>query len=125
VRAITVLVADDEAMLRNALVDALTQHPQVSVVAVVDDAATAVQRAGELRPDVAIVDVRMPGGGVAAAHGIRVRSPQTHVIAHSSHDDTATRSAMLAAGADEYVVKGSGVRGILHSVLRGAAGHVA
>ena len=124
-RAITVLVADDEAMLRGALVDALAQHPQVCVVAVADDAATAVERAEALHPDVAIVDVRMPGGGVAAAHGIRVGSPRTHVIAHSSHDDTATRRAMLAAGAHEYVVKGSGVGGILRSVLRAATGHVA
>lgn len=115
---VTVLVADDEAMVRDALVEALQQHPHVQVVAVVADAAEAVEQARELHPDVAIVDVRMPGGGgIEAARGIRLHSPATRVIAHSAFDDVGTCNAMLAAGAHEYVVKGDGMRRILRSVL--------
>lgn len=125
-RAVTVLVADDEAMVRDALVDALQRHPHVRVVAVAADAAEAVEHARRLRPDVAIVDVRMPGGGgTEAARGIRLHSPGTRVIAHSAFDDVGTCNAMLAAGAHEYVVKGAGMQRILRSVLGGADGHVA
>lgn len=118
---ITVLVADDEAMVRAALVDALNDREEVRVIAVVADAHEAVRRARELRPDVAILDVRMPGGGgPEAARGIRLHSPLTRILAHSAFDDAAARNAMLAAGAHEYVVKGAGVTQILDSVLRAA-----
>lgn len=116
-RSITVLVADDEPMLRDALCDALNEHASVRVVAVASSAAEAVQRAVETRPDVAIVDVRMPGGGSEAARGIRLRSPRTRVIAHSAFDDVASRNALLAAGAHEYIVKGASVVRLLDSVL--------
>jgi len=123
---VTVLVADDEAMVRDALVEALQQHPHVRVVAVAGDAAAAVEQARLLRPDVAIVDVRMPGGGgTEAARGIRLHSPGTRVIAHSAFDDDGTCNAMLAAGAHEYLVKGTGMPRILRSVLRAVDGHVA
>jgi DNA-binding NarL/FixJ family response regulator len=125
VRAITVLVADDDTMVRAALADALSQHPDVDVVAVAGDAAEAVRRACELRPDVAILDVRMPGGGPEAARGIRLHSPATRIIAHSAFDDVASSNAMLAAGAGEYIVKGAGVRRILGSVLAAADPNVA
>jgi len=126
VRPVTVLVADDEEMVREALVDALQQHAEVRVVAVAVDAAEAVQQARQLRPDVAILDVRMPaGGGPEAARGIRLHSPGTRIIAHSAFDDVETCNAMLAAGAHEYVVKGAGMRRILRSVLGSADGHVA
>jgi two-component system, NarL family, invasion response regulator UvrY len=125
-RPITVLVADDEALVREVLVDALAEHPLVVVVGVAGDAGEAVWRARELRPDVAIVDVRMPGGGGSeAARGIRVQSPGTRIIAHSGFDDLATSNAMLAAGAHEYIVKGSSIDRLLRSVLGAADGHVA
>lgn len=122
---ITVLLADDEPMLRDALADALNDHPDVRVVGVASNAAEAVQLAVQMRPDVAIVDVRMPGGGVAAVRAIRLHSQRTRVIAHSAFDDIASRNAMLAAGAREYIVKGSGVARILDSVLLAATGDVA
>ena len=118
---ITVLVADDEAMVRSALVDALALHPMVRVVAVAADADEAIRMSGDVRPDVAILDVHMPrGGGPAAARGIRQRSPRTRIIAHSSFDDVATCNTMLAAGAHDYIVKGAGLRRILDRVLDAA-----
>ena len=112
-------------MLRDALADALNDHPDVRVVGVAATAAEAVHLALQTRPDVAIVDVRMPGGGPAAVRGIRLHSQRTRVIAHSAFDDTASRNAMLAAGAREYLVKGSGLTRMLDSVLLAATGDVA
>lgn len=118
---ITVLVADDEAMVRSALVDALGLHPMVRVVAVAGDALEAERLSAALQPDVAILDVHMPrGGGPAAARGIRLHSPRTRIIAHSSFDDVATCNTMLSAGAHHYVVKGASLRGILDRVLDAA-----
>ena len=105
---ITVLVADDEPMLRRALADMLDAHPGVSVVGVARDAPGAVALARVLRPAVVLLDVRMPGGGgVEAARRIRLVSPGTRVLAHSAFDDRSSRTAMLAAGADGYILKGT------------------
>jgi two-component system invasion response regulator UvrY len=104
---ITVLVADDEPMLRRALADMLDEQPGVRVVGVARDAAGAVALARLLRPSVAVLDVRMPGGGDEAVRQIRMVSPGTRVVAHSALDDQRTRTLMLAAGADDYVVKGT------------------
>jgi len=116
---ITVLVADDEPMVREALTDLLNDHPRIDVVAVAGDVAEAVRLAAELRPDVAILDVRMPGGGGAvAARGIRRQSPGTRILAYSAFDDAVAANEMLAAGAEAYIVKGAGARRILACVLR-------
>ncbi|HXA29377.1 MAG TPA: response regulator transcription factor [Candidatus Angelobacter sp.] len=116
------LVADDEPMMRRALSDMLDEHPGLSVVGVARDAAGAVALARLLRPAVAVLDVRMPGGGgVEAARQIRLVSPSTRVLAHSAFDDQSSRTAMLAAGAHGYIVKGSPSAGIIASVLAVAA----
>jgi DNA-binding NarL/FixJ family response regulator len=59
-----------------------------------------------LRPDLAVIDVRMPGGGRSAIAAIREHSPETVVLVCSSLDDRYTRTAMTDAGAAAYVVKG-------------------
>jgi two-component system invasion response regulator UvrY len=104
---ITVVVADDEPMLRRALADMLGDQPGITVVGVTGDAEGAVALARLHRPTVAMLDVRMPGGGVEAARQIRLVSPGTRVVAHSAFDDRASRTAMLAAGASDYIVKGT------------------
>lgn len=115
---ITVLVADDEPMVRQALTDVLNDNPRIRVVASVGDAVAAIRRAGELHPDVAVLDVRMPGGGgAAAARGIRIASPRTRIFAHSACDDVASSNEMLAAGAQAYFVKGVGARHIVAGIL--------
>jgi DNA-binding NarL/FixJ family response regulator len=104
---ITVLVADDEPMLRQALADLLDDQAGVRVVAVAANALQAVALARAHRPDVALLDVRMPGGGPAAARGIRTVSPSTHILAHSAFDDPGSRTAMLTAGAEDCILKGT------------------
>lgn len=61
----------------------------------------------ELQPALALVDVRMPGGGPAAARGICEASPATRIVALSSNDDAESVRLMLAAGATSYLVKGT------------------
>jgi len=104
---VTVLLADDERLVREAIEGLLTADPRFRIVASVGSAADATRAALLHRPDLAVVDVRMPGGGQAAITGIRELSPDTVVMVCSSHDDRHTRASMRAAGAAAYIVKGA------------------
>ena len=87
------------------------------------DAEEAIALAETIRPDVAIVDVKMPaGGGPRAARGIMQASPDTRVIALSAHEDRETVLEMLRAGAVSYLVKGTAPDEIVRSIGRAAQG---
>jgi EAL domain-containing protein (putative c-di-GMP-specific phosphodiesterase class I)/DNA-binding NarL/FixJ family response regulator len=119
---IRVLLAEDDAALRAALAEVIRVEPTLELVDAVPDAAQAVDAAAREQPDVAVVDVRMPGGGRAAARGIKRRSPETKILALSAHDDRTTVLEMLEAGADGYLVKGSSIEVIVDSIRQAAAG---
>src|SRR5438445_189679 len=104
---ITVLLADDEPLMLQALAGVLEGEASLGLAATAMTADQAIDLAGRLRPDVAVLDVRMTGGGPRAARGIRARSPQTKVIAFSAYDDKASVLEMLASGAVGYVLKGA------------------
>jgi DNA-binding NarL/FixJ family response regulator len=116
-----VLIAEDDEGIREVLASIVRSEASFTLVGAVEDAAGAVLVAARERPDVALVDVRMPGGGANAARGIKARSPATRVLAFSAHDDALTMREMFDAGADGYVVKGSPVVEIIASIRRAAA----
>jgi len=114
-----ILIADDDANIREALRDLLDSEDGLEVVAVAADAPEAVNAATLERPDVAILDVKMPGGGgVRAAEGIRVASPGTRIVALSAWDDGETMRRMRQAGASGYVVKGAAPDDIIGAIER-------
>ncbi|HSD02040.1 MAG TPA: response regulator transcription factor [Gaiellales bacterium] len=118
---IRVLIADDEPLLLEALGEVIDSSPHFEIVATAANAADATRLAGDLRPQVALLDVRMPdGGGIAAAKGIRTTSPATRVVALSAYEDEARVRAMRGAGAVDYVVKGSPAAAILGALLKAA-----
>ena len=120
---IRVLVAEDEEAVREALVDLLTSDAAIDVVGSAKDADEAIEMAASSKPDVALVDVKMPGGGgVRAAREIRANSPQTHVVALSAYEDRRTVLEMLRAGAVGYVVKGTSADEILRTIRRSLRG---
>jgi EAL domain-containing protein (putative c-di-GMP-specific phosphodiesterase class I)/CheY-like chemotaxis protein len=120
---ITVLIADDEPVIRNVLVDVVNEAPDCAVAAIAADAVEAIARAAEMQPDVAIIDVRMPGGGgEVAAAGIRESSPHTHVLAFSAHGDRETVLRILHAGASGYIVKGASPSEIIAAIRRASFG---
>jgi DNA-binding NarL/FixJ family response regulator len=113
-----VVIADDEAAVRAALVDLLSEHPALSVVGVAADAEAAVRLAGEHHPEVAVIDVRIPrGGGLEVIAGIRAVSPETRIVAYSAADDRAQMSRILTAGAHRYVVKGANAHHLVEAIL--------
>jgi EAL domain-containing protein (putative c-di-GMP-specific phosphodiesterase class I)/CheY-like chemotaxis protein len=103
---ITVMVAEDEFPVREAIVGLIEDGDGIRVVATARDGDEAVARALEVRPDVALLDVRMPGGGgVRAAREILRRLPEVRVIALSAYRDRESVLEMLRAGATSYVTK--------------------
>jgi DNA-binding NarL/FixJ family response regulator len=99
-----VLIADDHAPTRDDVRRALTEGGLI-VCAEAADAARAVQQALETRPDICLLDLRMPGSGVAAAWEISARLPTTKVVMLTVSDDDASLFAALRAGAVGYLVK--------------------
>jgi EAL domain-containing protein (putative c-di-GMP-specific phosphodiesterase class I)/FixJ family two-component response regulator len=105
---IRVLLADDEPGLRTALTELLSHEERVELIGTAADAEEAIRIAESDRPDVALIDVRMPeGGGPHAARGISRVSPGTRVIALSAYEDRTNVMEMLRAGAVGYLVKGT------------------
>jgi EAL domain-containing protein (putative c-di-GMP-specific phosphodiesterase class I)/CheY-like chemotaxis protein len=119
---IRVLIADDEATVRDALGDLIRSDPSLELVGAGADAREAADLAESARPDVALLDVRMPGGGVSAARAIRTRSPRTRILALSASGSADSVLDMLRAGAAGYLVKGEMPAAILEAIHRVAQG---
>ena len=120
---IRVLIADDEPSVREALADLIATEPSLELVGMAEDAGQAAELAVAHHPDIAVVDVKMPGGGgPRATREIRRGSPGTKVIALSAYGDRGTVLEMLRAGASAYLVKGSPADEILVAIHRTALG---
>ena len=120
---IRVLVADDEPVLLEALADLIGSDGDFELVGSARDASEAISLAEQSRPDVALVDVRMPnGGGLRVAEELRDRLPEVRVIAHTAVDDRATVVRLLNGGAVGYLVKGTPPAEILGAIRRAARG---
>jgi EAL domain-containing protein (putative c-di-GMP-specific phosphodiesterase class I)/AmiR/NasT family two-component response regulator len=119
----TVLIAEDQPDVRSALALLISSEPSLRLVAEAADTDEAIVLAVEHRPDVALIDVKMPGGGgPRAVREIATRSPNTRLVALSAYEDRSSVFQMLRAGAVGYLVKGAPgeeIVGTIHSVLRG------
>jgi signal transduction histidine kinase len=120
---IRVLIAEDEPAVREAMADLVSSDPAMDVVGKAADADEAIEIARAEKPDVALVDVKMPaGGGSRATREIRRESPQTQVVALSAYEDRRTVLEMLRAGVVGYVVKGTSAEEILYTIRRSIRG---
>jgi PAS domain S-box-containing protein len=115
-------VADDKPAVRDAICDLVAEQDDMEIVGAAPDARQAIELAGSSAPDVALLDVKMPGGGAEAAEGIRRVSPRTRVVALSAYEDLASILAMLRGGAVGYLVKGTPPSEILEAIRRAVRG---
>lgn len=113
---IRVSIADDHPLLLDGLVATLSSAPDVEVVAATTDASHAVREAREKRPDIALLDVTMPGGGLLAATEIAAVAPDTRVIMLTVSEDADDVLAAMRAGAKGYVLKGVSGRELLNII---------
>lgn len=103
---VRILVADDFAPWRAKVRRILRVRPEFQIVSEASDGLEAVEKAGELRPDVVLLDVGMPDlSGIEAAERIRQVSPESKIVFVSQNASEEVISAALAAGAEGYVLK--------------------
>jgi DNA-binding NarL/FixJ family response regulator len=105
-RPVRVFVVDDHELIRRGVHDLLDADPDIDVVGESGSAAEAIRRIPAVRPDVALVDVRLPdGSGIQVCRAVRSMDPRIRVLIVTSYDDEATRSEALLAGAAGFVLK--------------------
>ena len=119
---IRIVVADDHPMFLDGLVATLSADDGLRVVATVGDAASAVRAVLEHAPDIALLDVTMPGDGLSATREIATAAPGTRVVILTSSEHEDDLVAAMKAGATGYVLKGVAgreLRGILKTIHAG------
>jgi DNA-binding NarL/FixJ family response regulator len=123
VSAVRVLVVDDQALFREALVTLLGARPEVEVVGEAGDGQQALERAAALQPDVVLMDLHMPVlDGIATTRRLRVEQPGVRVLALTTFDDDEDVFAALRAGALGYLLKDVSSDRLVEAVLSAARG---
>jgi DNA-binding NarL/FixJ family response regulator len=121
-KALTVILVDDHAMMRQGLRSVLEAHPDIQIVGEASDGDEAVAMAHSLQPAVVVMDINMPRlNGIEATARIKAQYPGIRIIGLSVNAGPNNREAMLKAGADMLLTKEAAVeelyRGIQSVVL--------
>lgn len=118
-----VLLVDDHAIVRLGLMTLINDQPDMEVVGEAGTAGEAVQAVDRLRPDVVLLDIRMPGeGGIEAARQITARFAETRVVMLTSFADDELVMRAISAGAAGYVLKQVGNEELLRAISAAARG---
>jgi DNA-binding NarL/FixJ family response regulator len=100
------LVVDDDARLRRCIAKILASTPEIEIVGEATSGPEAIELSRELRPDLVLMDVRMPGSnGLETTEQLKREMPQVQVIILTTYDLAEYRDAAIESGASGYVVK--------------------
>jgi two-component system, NarL family, response regulator DevR len=114
---IRLLIVDDHKVVRLGLITMFSRHRGVQIVADVGTMAEAVEEARRLKPDVILMDVRLPdGSGIDACREIRTACPETQVLFLTSFADDDALLATVLAGAAGFLLKQADEVGVIHAV---------
>jgi PAS domain S-box-containing protein len=120
-----VMIVDDDRTFREALADTISGEPGFELIGQGVDHPEAIRLASEIRPQVVVLDARMPGGDApSTVRAIRDRDPHAEIIILSAYEDAASAVELLSAGASGYLVKGAAYGEILEAVARAARGQL-
>jgi DNA-binding NarL/FixJ family response regulator len=120
---IRVLIADDHTLVRESLVNVLEAGGDCKVVAQASDGLAAVEQALRMRPDVAIVDISMPGlNGVEVVRRLKSELPATRTLVLTMHEDEEYVLHVVRAGASGYLLKDSPISELISAVKQLHAG---
>jgi two-component system, NarL family, response regulator DevR len=120
---IRVMLVDDHELVRIGLRAVLESEQDIKVTGEASNAEAAVREAAVLKPDVVVMDIRMPGmDGIEACRLLRSRLPETRVLMLTSHADEEAVLASIMAGATGYLLKNTGRAGLVSAIRSAAAG---
>jgi DNA-binding NarL/FixJ family response regulator len=120
---IRLIIADDHPVVRTGLQGMLAGQPDFELVGEASTGEEAVRLADQLRPDVVLMDLRMPGmDGVTATGQIKARFPQTHVLVLTTYDTDADILRAVEAGATGYLLKDAPRERLYHGIRAAARG---
>jgi DNA-binding NarL/FixJ family response regulator len=120
---VRVLIVDDHPVVRQGLRWLFDSAGGFAIVGEAGDGATATRLAAQLRPDVVLMDLTMPGvDGIEATRRIKATSPQTAVLVVTMSDNDASLVAAVTAGASGYVLKGAAQQDLLRATRAVAGG---
>jgi DNA-binding NarL/FixJ family response regulator len=122
-RGVRVVIVDDHELVRRGLREVLTDAGGIQVVGEASTAQEAIRRIRALRPDVALLDVRLPdGSGIDVCRQIRSADPTVRALMITSFDDPEAVYSAILAGAAGYVLKEIHGSGLIEAIHRVAAG---
>ena len=104
-KTIRLVIVDDHVLVRQGIRAFLETHTDLAIIGEAEDAAAATALCADCKPDVALVDLVMPGGGIAATRDIRAASPATQIVLLTSFDDAQQIVAAVQAGALSCLLK--------------------
>jgi len=117
-QVVRVLIADDQTLFRSGLARLLEEDPRVQIIGQAADGAEAVKRAAALKPDVVLMDLKMPNvDGIEATRKIASENPEIKVLVLTTFDADSYVLQALRAGASGYVLKDSQPSAIISSIL--------
>lgn len=120
---IRVFIADDHELVRYALRSMLEAEPDIEVVGEAGDCEGVIDSCSRFRPDVLILDLRMPGeGGIETCRKVREGCPDTTVLVLTSFDEDEELFGALSAGAGGYLLKDTRPERIVHAIRSVADG---
>ena len=118
---IRLILVDDHPVVRAGISGMLAGHPDLEIVGEAGTGQEAVERAGALKPDVVLMDLRMPGmDGVEATQHIKAQYPEINILVLTTYDTDADIFRAIEAGATGYMLKDS-PRDDLHRAILAAA----
>jgi DNA-binding NarL/FixJ family response regulator len=120
---IRLVLADDHIMLRQGTAELLRREPDLEIVGEADNGQQAVELAEALKPDIVVMDVRMPVlSGVEATRRIRESLPNVQVLVLTAHDDDQYIFSLLQSGASGYLLKTAPVSELVKAIRQVRAG---
>jgi two-component system NarL family response regulator len=120
---IRVLLADDHRLVREALRDALSRHPEIQIAGEAGSGLDALEQAHRLEPDVVVLDIGLPDlNGIEVATRLRRHARPPQIVALSGYADKRFVTEMLHAGATAYVAKSAAGTELVRAIHAAAAG---
>lgn len=120
-----IFLVEDHPIFREGITVAINNEAELSVCGFSDNAAKALSAIGDLKPDLAVIDITLPGrSGLELIKDLRAVSPETTLLVVSMHDELLFAERALAAGAKGYVMKDADTGTVIKAIRQALAGSV-